>query len=95
MKIPLTKGRVLSYNYSRTKSANVAHLVERHLAKVEVASSSLVVRSNIAKRRYSAGAFLSDRPVFYSRRLFTNIWECDIILKFCELRLKREYRLWI
>ena len=25
--------------------ANVAHLVERHLAKVEVASSSLVVRS--------------------------------------------------
>ena len=26
--------------------ANVAHLVERHLAKVEVASSSLVVRSN-------------------------------------------------
>ena len=26
--------------------AGVAHLVERHLAKVEVASSSLVVRSN-------------------------------------------------
>ena len=25
--------------------ANVAHLVERHLAKVEVASSSLVIRS--------------------------------------------------
>ena len=30
-----------------TKHANVAHLVERHLAKVEVASSSLVVRSII------------------------------------------------
>ncbi len=28
-------------------SAGVAHLVERHLAKVEVASSSLVVRSNL------------------------------------------------
>ena len=26
--------------------ADVAHLVERHLAKVEVASSSLVIRSN-------------------------------------------------
>ena len=30
--------------------ADLAHLVERHLAKVEVASSSLVIRSN---RRYS------------------------------------------
>ena len=29
-----------------TNSANVAHLVERHLAKVEVAGSSPVVRSN-------------------------------------------------
>ena len=28
-----------------TKYADVAHLVERHLAKVEVASSSLVTRS--------------------------------------------------
>ena len=40
----------LSYNNKRPKRetekfANVAHLVERHLAKVEVASSSLVVRS--------------------------------------------------
>ena len=33
-----------------TMHADVAHLVERHLAKVEVASSSLVIRS---KRRYS------------------------------------------
>ena len=29
-----------------TISADVAHLVERHLAKVEVASSSLVIRSS-------------------------------------------------
>ena len=28
-----------------TKYADLAHLVERHLAKVEVASSSLVIRS--------------------------------------------------
>ena len=31
-----------------TKFAGVAHPVERHLAKVEVASSSLVTRSNLA-----------------------------------------------
>ena len=33
-----------------TKYAGVAHLVERHLAKVEVASSSLVARSNLIWR---------------------------------------------
>ena len=33
-----------------TKYADVAHLVERHLAKVEVASSSLVTRSNFLER---------------------------------------------
>ena len=31
-----------------TSFADVAHLVERHLAKVEVASSSLVIRSKDA-----------------------------------------------
>ena len=35
--------------------ADVAHLVERHLAKVEVASSSLVIRS---KRSFWAPLFL-------------------------------------
>ena len=30
-----------------TTYADLAHLVERHLAKVEVASSSLVIRSNL------------------------------------------------
>ena len=35
-----------------TQYADLAHLVERHLAKVEVASSSLVIRS-IHFRRYS------------------------------------------
>ena len=32
-----------------TKNAGIAHLVERHLAKVEVASSSLVARSIIVQ----------------------------------------------
>ena len=34
--------------------AGLAHLVERHLAKVEVASSSLVFRSNMRKDAYFA-----------------------------------------
>ena len=34
-----------------TKDAGVAHPVERHLAKVEVASSSLVTRSKKDKER--------------------------------------------
>jgi hypothetical protein len=34
----------------RRKSAGIAQLVERNLAKVEVASSSLVSRSSFSKR---------------------------------------------
>ena len=37
-----------SWNSASRQSASVAHLVERHLAKVEVASSSLVTRSNFS-----------------------------------------------
>ena len=43
MKKPLDNGYVMHYN--NYCSAGVAHLVERDLAKVEVASSSLVARS--------------------------------------------------
>ena len=42
-KVSLDKKKLLCY--SKYRSAGVAHLVERHLAKVEVASSSLVARS--------------------------------------------------
>ena len=35
--------------YNKLRSAGVAHPVERHLAKVEVASSSLVTRSMFEK----------------------------------------------
>ena len=38
-----------------TKYAGVAHPVERHLAKVEVASSSLVARSKFLNRLAIAG----------------------------------------
>ena len=34
-----------AFQYTNKAPADVAHLVERHLAKVEVASSSLVIRS--------------------------------------------------
>ena len=33
-------------------NADLAHLVERHLAKVEVASSSLVIRSKYLRSRF-------------------------------------------
>ena len=43
--------------YYNKALADVAHLVERHLAKVEVASSSLVIRS-IEKTRSDDRVFL-------------------------------------
>ena len=46
--------------------AGVAHPVERHLAKVEVASSSLVIRS-ILKALANAGAFLLLYFLLYRR----------------------------
>ena len=39
-----------NFCYNTTCSAGVAHPVERHLAKVEVASSSLVTRSNFKSK---------------------------------------------
>ena len=39
--------------------AGVAHLVERHLAKVEVASSSLVFRSTEKRRVLIGASFLT------------------------------------
>ena len=39
-----------------TKSADLAHPVERHLAKVKVASSSLVIRST-KNRKHLNGVF--------------------------------------
>ena len=50
----------------KTKYAAVAHLVERHLAKVEVASSSLVSRSRKTKHRLSVDAFCFIRRIFSS-----------------------------
>ena len=44
-----------------TKNADVAHLVERHLAKVEVAGSSPVIRSNKNTCKSSAFLFSTNR----------------------------------
>ena len=43
----------------QTPNAGVAHPVERHLAKVEVASSSLVTRSINAPMRKHRGFFMA------------------------------------
>ena len=43
-----------------TISAGLAHLVERHLAKVEVASSSLVTRSRKNPQESPVGAVFED-----------------------------------
>ena len=45
----------------KTKYAAVAHLVERHLAKVEVASSSLVSRSTFSSQNRICGCSSSGR----------------------------------
>ena len=42
----LDKFESIGYNNQALRDADVAHPVERHLAKVEVASSSLVIRSS-------------------------------------------------
>ena len=49
-----------SWNSASRQSASVAHLVERHLAKVEVASSSLVTRSRRNPQESLAGAVFED-----------------------------------
>ena len=46
-----------------TKYADVAHLVERHLAKVEVASSSLVIRSRKKSPKSVTFIFLSAQKI--------------------------------
>ena len=43
---------------TRFQYADLAHLVERHLAKVEVASSSLVIRSNLTPWHLGCGVVL-------------------------------------
>ena len=56
--------------YYNKALADVAHLVERHLAKVEVASSSLVIRS-IKKTRLFGRVFFVFSGVFCLRP-----WAC-------------------
>ena len=48
--------RSFSFGYNKKVVAGLAHLVERHLSKVEVASSSLVTRSKAL--RLSKSLFL-------------------------------------
>ena len=57
-----------AYNKKAVRNADLAHLVERHLAKVEVASSSLVVRS--IDQGSQSGALIC----FYAKRRLP--WLC-------------------
>ena len=64
--------------YNTSCSAGVAHPVERHLAKVEVASSSLVTRSiNSPSQSARAVIFYIFNPgcTCSSRGLFTGLWK--------------------
>ena len=54
--------------YNQSCSAGVAHLVERDLAKVEVASSSLVARSTNALSRKWKSIFLAYKAIALSVR---------------------------
>ena len=73
-----------SHQILDSENAGLAHLVERHLAKVEVASSSLVTRSRKSsffgmsflffinkKRRKFSSAFLFKKFAFYSAKAFS------------------------
>ena len=59
------------------KNADVAHLVERHLAKVEVASSSLVIRSS--KRPSQKRWFFFEMPQENEKKLLIFPLPCCII----------------
>ena len=61
------RGRGFEPHPGRHKYAGLAHLVERHLAKVEVASSSLVTRSKI-KRTPSGVLFILEYGNAYPLR---------------------------
>ena len=57
----LDKFESIGYNNQALRDADVAHPVERHLAKVEVASSSLVTRSKRCEQFRSQRFFSSVR----------------------------------
>ena len=62
-------------------TASVAHLVERHLAKVEVASSSLVTRSSIKTCPIRAGFFFFSAKTFSKILIFTiDFFRQDVII---------------
>ena len=46
------------YNTPCNANADLAHPVERHLAKVKVASSSLVIRSKNESPHHKVGIFI-------------------------------------
>ena len=82
--------------YNKLRSAGVAHPVERHLAKVEVASSSLVTRSIKVATAVAAFLFVSKNTpcvgIILHRGLFTY---CPVLLvRFTLLFIRKSGRIW-
>ena len=65
--------------YNQFRSAGVAHLVERHLAKVEVASSSLVTRS----RKETTFVFQTKVVSFQRNKSHSGFVKCPSGVKYC------------
>ena len=56
-------------------AAGVAHPVERHLAKVEVASSSLVTRSIKEGSHKNGGLSFMDRTTDFEKKFLQKRWK--------------------
>ena len=104
-KIMVDKSEKLRYNNRRRRerparhngSAAVAHLVERHLAKVEVASSSLVGRSIMEQQqllRYGPVAQLVRAPACHAggRRFEPDPGRSSKVLRFIWQSCKQDRR---
>ena len=57
---------MLTTSYEEFQKAGIAQLVERNLAKVEVASSNLVSRSNFILITYSIHLHLLNYSIIYN-----------------------------
>ena len=64
--------------YNQPCSAGVAHPVERHLAKVEVASSSLVTRSRKKGMHLHPLFFFYGGTLCFAKSNLQNIWRISV-----------------
>ena len=91
--IPTGGTKVLTGLSCQARYASVAHLVERHLAKVEVASSSLVTRSNsleqillhiwchsqVVRQSSAKAPFPQFKSGWHLQKRTSSLWTCPSI----------------